>query len=455
VSRRAVPDRRPVALTIAGSDSGGGAGIQADLKTMEAHGVFGTSAVTSVTAQHTRGVESTHVLPVEEVDAQVAAVREDFDVRAVKTGMLATTPIVERVTAHLGDWDVPTVVDPVMVATSGDRLLASEAEAAYAALLREATLVTPNADEAGVLTGIDVDDEAAMQQAGEALVETGVDAALVKGGHVDTDRVVDLLVTADGTRRFEGDRVDTVATHGSGCTLSSAVAAGLAQGASLEEAVEAGVTFVRRAVRYPLDVGEGPGAVHHLVDLRDRAARHATSEAVEGVVDRLVAAPTARAIVPEVGLNVAGATPYAEAPAAVAAVEGRITRTVSGIRPNRGVRFGASSHVARFLLSAREFVPAYRFAANCRYDDRVERALEGLDWTVASFDRGREPTADEEASTMGWGAKRAFEGASETPPVAVVDDGDVGKEPMTRVLAADAETLGDRLLALAAAVADA
>jgi hydroxymethylpyrimidine/phosphomethylpyrimidine kinase len=119
------------------------------------------------------------------------------------------------------------------------------------------------------------------------------------------------------------------------------------------------------------------------------------------------------------------------------------------------VRFGASRHVARFLLSAREFVPAYRFAANCRYDDRVERALEGLDWTVASFDRGREPTADEEASTMGWGAKRAFEGASETPPVAVVDDGDVGKEPMTRVLAADAETLGDRLLALAAAVADA
>jgi hydroxymethylpyrimidine/phosphomethylpyrimidine kinase len=123
------------------------------------------------------------------------------------------------------------------------------------------------------------------------------------------------------------------------------------------------------------------------------------------------------------------------------------------VRPNRGVRFGASSHVARFLLSAREFHD-YRFAANCRFDDDVEAALADLGWPVASFDRSAEPTADEEASTMGWGARQAFAGTAgaETPPVAVVDDGDVGKEPMTRVLAEDAETLGDRLLALASAI---
>jgi hydroxymethylpyrimidine/phosphomethylpyrimidine kinase len=205
-------------------------------------------------------------------------------------------------------------------------------------------------------------------------------------------------------------------------------------------------------------VGEGPGAVHHLVALRDSAARHATSEAVEGVVDRLVGEERSRAIVPEVGLNVAGATPYAEETGDVAAVEGRITRTMDGLRPNRGVRFGASSHVARFLLSTREYVPDYRFAANCRYDAGVRAALDDLDWRVASFDRGNEPTPDEDASTMGWGAARAFETGDERdgdsePPVAVVDEGGVGKEPMTRVLAADAETLGDRLLELAAAVA--
>jgi hydroxymethylpyrimidine/phosphomethylpyrimidine kinase len=451
VSRQAIPDRRPVALTIAGSDSGGGAGIQADLKTMEARGVFGTSAVTSVTAQHTRGVESTHVLPAEEVDAQISAVRDDFDVGAIKTGMLAVEPIIDCVTDHVRDWTVPVVVDPVMVATSGDRLLAAEAEDAYRALVGEATLVTPNADEAAVLTGISVDDEAAMRAAGSAIVEMGAEAALVKGGHVDTEGVVDLLVTADGTRRFESERVDTDATHGSGCTLSSAIAAELARGLDLDDAVAAGVDFMRRAVRYPLDVGQGPGAVHHLVDLRERAARHPTSEAVEGVVDRLVAAD-ARRLVPEVGMNVVGATPYAESEAEVAAVEGRITRTLSGVRPNRGVRFGASSHIARFLLSAREFSP-YEFAANCRYDSDVDAALDALGWPVASFDRTNEPTADEEASTMGWGAARAFSGADpDDPPVAVVDDGDVGKEPMTRLLASDAETLGDRLLALSDAL---
>jgi hydroxymethylpyrimidine/phosphomethylpyrimidine kinase len=447
-----------VALTIAGSDSGGGAGIQADLKTMEAEGVFATSAITSTTAQHTRGVESTHVLPAEEVDAQIGAVRDDFDVGAVKTGMLATTPIVELVSEHAREWGVPFVVDPVMVATSGDRLLAAEAEAAYENLVAAATLVTPNADEAAVLTGIEVADEETMRAAGEALVETGAAAALVKGGHVDDagrdERVVDLLVTDETVRRFEGPRVDTDATHGSGCTLSSAIAAGLAREESLPDAVAAGVEFMRRAVRYPLDVGQGPGSVHHLVAVRDRAARHPTAEAVEDVVDRLVAGETARAIVPEVGLNVVGATPYAESVREVAAVEGRITRTLSGVRPNRGVRFGASSHVARFLLSAREFHD-YRFAANCRFDDGVEAALAALGWPVASFDRGAEPTADEEASTMGWGAQQAFAGTAgaETPPVAVVDDGDVGKEPMTRVLARDAETLGDQLLALASAVA--
>jgi hydroxymethylpyrimidine/phosphomethylpyrimidine kinase len=195
--------------------------------------------------------------------------------------------------------------------------------------------------------------------------------------------------------------------------------------------------------------------------VRDRAARHGTSETVEGIVDRLVASDASRALVPEVGMNVVGATPYAEETGDVAAVEGRITRTLSGVRPNRGVRFGASSHVARFLLAAREFHD-YRFAANCRFDSTVETALEDLGWPVASFDRANEPTADEEASTMGWGATRAFASGEGDdgpdhgdPPVAVVDRGDVGKEPMTRVLADDAEALGEGLLALAERISSA
>ncbi|WP_436930494.1 bifunctional hydroxymethylpyrimidine kinase/phosphomethylpyrimidine kinase [Halosimplex halobium] len=437
----------PVVLAIAGSDSGGGAGIQADLKTIEAGGAFGTTAITSVTAQNTTGVESTHVLPTGEIDAQCDAVLSDFDVAAVKTGMLATADVVELVTDRVRETAAPAVVDPVMVAASGDRLLASEAESAYEDLVAEATLVTPNADEAAVLTGIDPDSEAEAREAGERLVEMGADAALVKGGHIDgaSDDVVDVLVTGDDVETFRHPRVDTDATHGSGCTLSSAVATRLAHGDDIETAVASGIDLLARAVRYNLDVGEGPGAVHHAVELRDRAARDDTAEAVEGVV-RAFVDRNVGPLVPEVGTNVAGATPYAERPDETAAVEGRITRTRSGAEPTRGVRFGASTHVARLLLAAREHDPDLRFAANLRYDDAVAAALADLDGPVAEFD-----PADDRADSVEWGVGTAFDAVDGTP-VAVVDRGSYGSEPIAFVLARAPDALVDRTLATLEAV---
>lgn len=448
MTRTPAPDRRPVGLTVAGSDSGGGAGIQADLKTMEAHGVFATSAITAVTAQNTRGVESSYVLPVEEIRAQIQAIRADFDVGAAKTGMLATAPVVELVATVAADAPFPVVVDPVMVAASGDRLLDPDAEDAYDDLIGAATVVTPNADEAAVLTGIEPTDADSMESVGERLLETGAEAVLVKGGHVPGEQILDVLVTDDARHHFEHPRIDTAATHGSGCALSAAIAARLAAGEPLLEAVGGAIEFMGRAVRYPLAVGDGPGSVHHLVGLRDRAARQPTQEAVESIVEQLVEANVA-ALVPEVGMNVVGATPYAEAIADVAAVEGRITRTVRGIKPNRGVRFGASSHVARFLLAAREFDPALRFAVNCRFDRAVETALEALDGPIAEFDRDAEPepVRDVEGETMGWAAGRAFDDAPATP-VAVIDRGGVGKEPIARLLGRDAESIAERTLAV-------
>ncbi len=436
-----------MALTVAGSDSGGGAGVQADLKTMAAFDAFGTSAVTSVTAQNTRGVESIHPVPVEEIEAQIDAVRSDFDVRAMKTGMLGVAPVVDAVASRAADVEVPVVIDPVMVAASGDRLLEPQAEDAYERLVAEATVVTPNADEAEILADVTVEDEAAMVEAGEAIVAMGADAALVKGGHVgDGATVRDVLVTGEGAHTFRHPRIDSPATHGSGCTLSSAIAARFAHGDDLYDAVEAGVEFMSRAVRYPLDVGTGPGSVHHLSAVRERAARQPTQEAVERVVERLVAAD-ARPLVPEVGTNVVGATPLAEATEETVAVEGRITRTLSGVRPNRGTRFGASSHVARFLLAAREHDPALRFATNLAFDDAVESALGSLDAPVVEVDRSNEPDPDEEGTTMGWAARRAFETADATP-AAVFDRGDVGKEAVVRLLAPDADALAGRALAI-------
>ncbi|MDV7349931.1 bifunctional hydroxymethylpyrimidine kinase/phosphomethylpyrimidine kinase [Halorubrum distributum] len=273
----------PVALTVAGSDSGGGAGVQADLAAMRAHGVFGASVVTATTAQNTRGVEDVNPLPADHVASQYAAVADDFDVAAVKTGMLATAEVVETVTELVADFDAPLVVDPVMVAATGDRLLSPAAEDAYEDLVAAATLVTPNADEAAVLTGDPVETSADAEAAGRELVALGADAALVKGGHlsegaVGEDVVVDTLVRAAGAGggetaesggptvdRFETPRIDTDATHGSGCALSSAIAARLARGESVRGAVDVAVEEMTEAVRRGYDVGEGPGAVNPTV----------------------------------------------------------------------------------------------------------------------------------------------------------------------------------------------
>ncbi|MFO8115681.1 MAG: bifunctional hydroxymethylpyrimidine kinase/phosphomethylpyrimidine kinase [Halorubrum sp.] len=267
------PVSPPVALTIAGSDAGGGAGIQADLKAMTAHGVFGTAVVTATTAQNTRGVADVHAVPAGHVASQYDAVIEDFDVVAVKTGMLATASIVETAAGLLARGSAPVVVDPVMVAATGDRLLSPAAEDAYQGLIERATLVTPNADEAAVLVGDPVETLADAEAAGRELVARGAGAALVKGGHLDGETVVDTLVIGDSGEgsgdgdeptvvRFENPRVATDATHGSGCALSSAIAARLARGEPLREAVAGAVDDMGAAIRRGYDVGEGPGAVN-------------------------------------------------------------------------------------------------------------------------------------------------------------------------------------------------
>ena len=266
---RPEPERPPIGLTIAGSDSGGGAGIQTDLATMAAHGVYGTSVLTAVTAQHTRGVESTHVLPLEEVEAQLEAVLNDFAVDAAKTGMLATTEIVRLVADRAPDFEFPLVVDPVMVATSGDRLLEPEAERAYEDLIGEAAVVTPNADEAEVLTDVTVADDESAREAGRELCAMGADAALIKGGHVPGETVRDTLIIGDEVTVFEHPRIDTDATHGSGCTLAAAIASRLARGDDLEAAVSRGTDFLARAISHPYEVGKGPGAVNHGVSPPD------------------------------------------------------------------------------------------------------------------------------------------------------------------------------------------
>ena len=254
-----------IALTIAGSDSGGGAGIQADLKTFHQFGVYGTSAIVALTAQNTLGVRAVHAVPAAMVEAQLEALAEDLPPDAVKTGMLATAALVRQIAAAISRYRWQTyVLDPVMVSTSGHRLLDPDAEAVVRAeLLPLSALVTPNLDEASILVGHAVRDPASMEAAGRELLGLGAGAALVKGGHLDSDIITDVLVTPTATHRFDRPKLVTTSTHGTGCTLSAAITAGLALGRKLEIAVADGLDFVHRGIASAPGLGRGHGPLNH------------------------------------------------------------------------------------------------------------------------------------------------------------------------------------------------
>ncbi|MBB4089139.1 bifunctional hydroxymethylpyrimidine kinase/phosphomethylpyrimidine kinase [Salinibacter ruber] len=266
---------KPVALTIAGSDSGGGAGIQADLKAMEANGVFGASALAAVTAQNTEEVSRAHDLPPSLVAAQIDAVVGDMDVQAAKTGMLSAPPIIETVADRVATHDLrPFVVDPVMISKTGFKLLQDEAiDTLVNDLLPLATLVTPNVHEAEHLTDVEIDTPDDLRAAGAALLEHGPDAVLVKGGHLSgADDAVDVLVDGETGRRFQASRIDTEHTHGTGCTYASAIAAHLAKGHDLGAAVDRAKRYVTGAIRHALPLGHGRGPTNHFFHLDPEAA---------------------------------------------------------------------------------------------------------------------------------------------------------------------------------------
>jgi len=253
------------ALTIAGSDSGGGAGIQADLKTFAAHGVFGTTAITAVTAQNTRGVIAWQALPADLVTAQIEAVVGDLGADAVKVGMLATAAIVEAVAAAIRALDLPqVVVDPVMVAKGGDRLLEADAVAVMKSeLLPTAHVVTPNLAEAEVLADMSIASIEDMRRAGQRILRSGPRVVLVKGGHLEGPDAVDVVCTEGAVFELRRPRVNTRHTHGTGCTLSSAIAANLARGLTDREALEGAREYLDGALRHAPGLGTGHGPLNH------------------------------------------------------------------------------------------------------------------------------------------------------------------------------------------------
>jgi len=430
--------RIPRALTIAGSDSGGGAGIQADLKTFAALGVHGMSAITAITAQNTVAVTAVQDIDPEVVKAQIEAVVEDIGVDAAKTGMLHVSETIKIVAEEIGKYRFPVVVDPVMIAKSGAALLKSEAtETLVKRLLPLATVVTPNAMEAEVLSGIKIGTLEEGRKAAEKIAALGPEAVVVKGGHIlqVENKAIDILFGNGEFKLFEAERHETKTDHGTGCSFSSAIAAELAKGRTIPEAVETAKEFVNRAIKYGLQIGQGHGPLNPMANLYNKAEKYRVLKNLKEAVTLLEERRQVRELVPEVQMNIGMALPYALTSDDVAAMSGRIVRLGQGVRASGCPEFGASRHVARTILAVMRFDPEKRAGMNIRYSEEIVKTCQGLGLVTSFYDRREEPREikEKEGMTTAWGAEQAMKRVGRVPDV-IYHFGDWGKEPMVTIL---------------------
>ncbi len=438
-----VKDKIPVAITIAGSDSGGGAGIQADLKTFAALGVHGTTAITSITAQNTYSVTAVEDLKPEMIREQIKAVAEDLGINAGKTGMLHTEEIIKTVYSEVSKYNFPLVVDPVMIAKSGAPLLKTEAmDALENYLLPKATVVTPNRFEAEKLADMEIKNLKDAEVAARKISEMGSKTVVIKGGHLEGEDAIDLLYYEGKIKRFSAPRLDIKTTHGTGCSFSAAIAAGLAKEMNIPTAVENAKNIVTLAIRFGLNIGKGYGPVNPTAYLYRESSRYNVLMNLEKAKNLIESTPTVAMLVPEVGMNVAMAIPYAESVDDVAAIDGRIVKVLRGVKAVGSPRFGCSSHLARYILGIAKPDSNRRAAVNLKFSEEVLRALERRGLEVSFYDRREEPENIKriEGMTIPWGVEQAVKRARKVPDV-IYHKGDIGKEPMIVILGEEAREL--------------
>jgi len=425
----------PCAMTIAGSDSGGGAGIEADLRTFASLGVFGTCAITAVTAQNTLGIFEVFPIPATVVQSQIEAVLEDIEVKAVKTGMLYSKEIMEVVSEAIKRYGLNAVVDPLFQAGSGESLIRKrDSQALTDLIVPRALVLTPNREEAELIAKMEIRSLEEMKEAAENISSLGPKAVVIKGGHLEGDKVYDLL-HFDGTSKvFEKPRID-VKPHGGGCVFSSAIAGYFALGNDIANAVEKAEVLIQEAIRYALKVGRGRTPVNPMAHLNNEAERFRVLKDVAYAAEVIESHPEFLPWVAEVGTQVGMAVPYAASLDHVAAIEGRIVRLGESARAVGCVKFGVSSHIARVILTVMKHDPKVRSAMNFRYDPRVVEAFRKAGFKVSSFDRTLEPSRVKliEGGTLAWGTEEAINRFGGVPD-AIYDEGEVGKEPMIRVL---------------------
>jgi hydroxymethylpyrimidine kinase/phosphomethylpyrimidine kinase len=436
-------------LTIAGSDSGGGAGIQADLKAITLLGGYGMSVLTALTAQNTVGVQAIHEVPASFVETQIDSVLSDIGADAIKTGMLANGEIIEVVSKKIEQYDVQkVVVDPVMVSKSGAPLLRKDAQdALIKRLIPFALVVTPNLWEASVLAGFRVNSMEGMRKAAHRIHELGAKYVVVKGGHLK-GMAIDLLYDGEKFDEMKGPRIETKQTHGTGCTFASAIATLLARGDTVPEAVRKAKTFITMAIQSSLNLGKGTGPTNPAAYVLREMERYRMIQALKKAMEVLREKKMGH-LIPEVSSNLGYALPHAEGIEDVAAFPGRIVRWKDSIATHSDPEFGASKHIANIILTVMKFDPEYCSAMNIRYSKENIVQLREKGFLVGHFDRRLEPkrVKEKEGSSLEWGVGEVLRKWKRVPDF-IYDQGDVGKEPMIRVLGRDPQEVVNKILKL-------
>lgn len=429
---------------MAGSDSGGGAGIEADIKTIASLGLHTTCAITSVTSQNTTGVLSAYDIPCEVIRNQIDAVCEDMDVIWAKSGMLSSSDIISTVAEMVTKYDLRLVVDPVMAAEAGGDLLRKDAIATLKQkLLPVSEVVTPNINEAKILSGMQITNIDEAKKAAKLISQTGVKIVIVTGGHLDASDIIYNSET-DNYTIIPGTFVKG-GTHGSGCTYSAALAASLAQGYKIDEAAKKAKDFVVEAIKGSVPVGKGVGPVNQLSHILKNSERYTVLQDLKNGVDALIRSKHFAKLIPEVGCNIAMALPSAASSSEVAAVTGRIVKLKGSSQVVGEIDFGASSHVARTILTAIKHTPTSRASMNIRYSQDLVDICRELELSISSFAREDEP---EDTHTMDQGTSQAINKYGAVPDI-IYDKGAIGKEAMIRIMGQSATEIAKKAVKIA------
>ncbi|HEX2106135.1 MAG TPA: bifunctional hydroxymethylpyrimidine kinase/phosphomethylpyrimidine kinase [Nitrososphaera sp.] len=436
-----------IALSIAGSDSGAGAGIQADLKMFSALRVYGCTAITAITAQNTKDVSKIFEVSPSIVEQQIRSVMTDMPPNAIKIGMVYSNAIIEAVYRSVKKTSqIPIVLDPILAAGTGAKLLRSDAYKSFVSkLIPLSTLITPNRMEAEKLAGIIIKTENDAIEAAKKIWKLGAENVLIKGGHVGSAEVTDILLDTTGNiTKFTNPRVEVRELHGSGCNFSSAVAAYLAKGIILSEACKMANEYVHVAIKNSTKIGKGLPIANPLSVIYREADSYRVLVELQQAVEQLSTLDRFSSLIPETQTNFAYALSNAANISDVAAVRGRIIRVENFAVPASYIKFGASSHVASAVIAYMSVNPDFRCAINIRFDDSIISMCKSL-FSVSSYDRSQEPKTikSREGSSVAWGVVAAL--SKNRLADVIYHRGDVGKEPMITVFGRNPAEVVDKI----------